>query len=81
MRDHDAAVSLKWQVGRDKYGTAWHGEPPIVEAYAECLDLENYIVQHSRANPDDWRVRLCLDFARCVTKTVAELALDAEREE
>ena len=37
------AKRRKWEAGRAKYGDAWAGEHPLIEAYSEVVDLSNYL--------------------------------------
>jgi hypothetical protein len=51
-----AACAKKWNEGTT--GDAWWGDPPLVEAFAECVDLLNYLDEaYRRGDLDalDWR--------------------------
>jgi hypothetical protein len=44
----DRAIERKWAEGREKYGPAWTGKPPLEELFEEQLDSINYVNEAER---------------------------------
>jgi hypothetical protein len=42
------AQAARWEDGRSRYGDAWKGHPPLLEAYVELIDLRNYLSEAER---------------------------------
>jgi hypothetical protein len=41
-------IERKWAEGREKYGAAWSGKPPLEELFEEQLDSINYVNEAER---------------------------------
>lgn len=73
--DVDAACLDKWTRGRKEHGAEWVGEPPLVEAYEEVIDLLNYLAEHLRTNPADSMVVSIRAMARALAGDLRKAAL------
>jgi len=75
--DVDQAIAVKFQRGREKYGSAeWVGPEPIVAAHDELLDAAVYIgLERMTANGDDERARALEALMRIVLDAIRGVRL------
>jgi hypothetical protein len=67
----EEACDAKWRAGRARYGPAWAGERPVLEALAEAVDLVIYLREDMKL-PDSRITETDLGLAEWFVRTLQD---------